>query len=73
MHIHGTEVPDAGDTRLYWFSLGSPGEEMAVVYMLDALTAIGTEGGGAREEQLAGAGKGTEKLQEGDQKKAFAQ
>lgn len=26
---------------------------MAVVYMLDALTAIGTEGGGAREEQLA--------------------
>ena len=33
---------------------------MAVVYMLDALTAIGTEGGGAREEQLAWCWEGTD-------------
>ena len=75
MRVPGTHVPDAGVTRVHKFNLGSLGDEIAVVCVMDALTFIGIEGGRAREdwEERLGVGQGRKqsKLQEGDQEKAL--
>lgn len=75
MQVPGTHVPDAGAARVHKFNLGSLGDEVAVVCVMDAITFIGIEGGGAREgwEERVGVGQGRKqsKLQEGDQEKAL--